>query len=93
MFTCYLEEPGDSDRSWREHPIFHNLPVGGTCVEGVHDQLFTDLWKMEVEVGEALCELTQRLPRGAASAAGHPAAQARARGAPAASLKWRLSSS
>jgi hypothetical protein len=63
MFTCYLEESGDSDRSWREHPIFHNLPVGGTCVEGVHNQLFTDLWKMEVEVGEALCELTQRLPR------------------------------
>jgi hypothetical protein len=55
MFICYLKEPG-GDRSSREHQIFHNLPVGGTYVKGVHNQLFTDLWKLEVEVSKALCE-------------------------------------
>jgi hypothetical protein len=63
MFICYLKEPGDGNWSWGMHQIFHNLPVGGACVESVHNQRFTVLWKLEVEVGEALCERAQRLPQ------------------------------
>jgi hypothetical protein len=63
MLVGYLKESGRSHQSWRMYQIFHYLPIARARVEGVHHPSVTDLGELEVEVGEALRERAQRLPR------------------------------
>jgi hypothetical protein len=57
-----MKELGDGDRLWGESQIFRYLSVGSACLKSAYHQSYTDLWKLEVEVSEALREVTQWLP-------------------------------